>query len=278
MSSSLTAPAPAKLNLCLNITGRRADGYHELQTVFQLLDYGDELRFSESDNLQLSPEIEGLATEDNLIYRAAKLLQAHVGTDRGAAIELHKRLPMGGGIGGGSSNAATTLLALNKLWDCGLSLDTLAELGQQLGADVPVFVRGQSAWAEGVGEQLTALELPARHYVVLVPPCHVSTAEIFSRQELTRNNAAITIAAFFRGGAPNVCQPVVRKLYPDVDKALIWLEKFAPSQLTGTGCCVFASFAERQQAEQVLDQIPAWLTGFVASGVNRSPTHEALAY
>lgn len=272
----LTLVSPAKLNLFLHVTGRRTDGYHTLQTLFQLLDYGDTLQFADSPTLTLCPQLAGVAPEDNLIMRAARLLQRATGCGKGAAITLDKRLPLGGGIGGGSSNAATTLLALNTLWDLRLSLAELAALGLQLGADVPVFVRGRSAWAEGVGEHLEPVDLPARNYLILVPPCQVSTALIFSQQALTRNSSAITIAAFLREGGRNDCEAVVRQLYPEVAFALDWLSNFAPARMTGTGACVFASFAERTAANAVLQQLPAGYTGFVAQGVNHSPVHRAL--
>lgn len=276
----LTLLSPAKLNLFLHITGRCADGYHTLQTLFQLLDYGDTLQFSESDALTLTPDLPGVASADNLIIRAARLLQTHTGCNRGAVITLEKRLPLGGGIGGGSSNAATTLLALNHLWGLNLSLDALAALGLQLGADVPVFVRGVTAWAEGIGEHLQAVAMPPRNYLILVPPCAISTARIFSDPALTRHSSAITIAAFLREGGRNDCEPVTKKLYPEVDLALSQLSRFAPAQMTGTGACVFASFAERSAAEtvlqQVLQQLPVDFRGFVATGVNRSSVHAAL--
>lgn len=272
----LTLTSPAKLNLCLHITGRRADGYHTLQTLFQLLDYGDTLNFTASETLTLSPDIPGVPHADNLILRAAELLRRKTGCNKGATITLEKRLPLGGGIGGGSSNAATTLLALNHLWNLRLPLDELAALGLQLGADVPVFVRGRTAWAEGVGEHLQPVPLPARNYLILVPPCQVSTALIFSQQALTRNSSAITIAAFLREGGRNDCEPVVRSLYPEVAFALDWLSHFAPARMTGTGACVFASFAERAAADAVLQQLPQGYKGFVAEGVNWSPVHSAL--
>jgi 4-diphosphocytidyl-2-C-methyl-D-erythritol kinase len=272
----LTLTSPAKLNLFLHVTGRRADGYHTLQTLFQLLDYGDTLHFADSPTLTLTPQLAGVAPEDNLIIRAARLLQRATGCNKGAAIALEKRLPLGGGIGGGSSNAATTLLALNQLWDLRLPLAELATLGLQLGADVPVFVQGRSAWAEGVGEHLEPVDLPTCNYLILVPPCQVSTPTIFSQQALTRNSSAITIAAFLREGGRNDCEAVVRQLYPEVAFALDWLSNFAPARMTGTGACVFASFAERTTANAVLQQLPAGYTGFVAQGVNLSPVHRAL--
>lgn len=274
----ISAPAPAKLNLMLHITGRRDDGYHQLQTLFQLLDYGDSLHFRlrEDGDITLTPPIPGVLAEDNLIIRAARQLQQHCNTGLGADIKLQKILPLGGGIGGGSSNAATTLLALNQLWQTGLDLQTLAELGLNLGADVPVFVRGRSAWAEGVGEQLQAVEIPDSWYLVVKPQCEVSTAKIFSNRQLTRDTTPRTIAAVFEQGGHNDCEPVVRELYPPVDFALRWLDQYAPARLTGTGACVFARFPDPASAQQIHHQLPSQLQGFVARGVNFSPTHQAL--
>lgn len=269
----LTLLAPAKLNLFLHINGRRSDGYHLLQTVFQLLDYGDELELSSnsSGNVSLSPSIPGVALEDNLIYRAAILLQQHTGCTLGADIKLSKRLPMGGGIGGGSSDAATTLVGLNHLWQTQLNKNQLQQLGQQLGADVPVFIGAQSACAEGIGEQLQAIEIEQKWYVVLKPNCHVSTAEIFSNKRLTRDTPAIKVAAFLEQGNRNDCQAVVEMLYPKVSFALNWLEQFAPAKMTGTGACVFSAFSNKADAENVLSQRPDNFDGFVAKGINQSP-------
>lgn len=274
--TTLTLPAPAKLNLFLHITGQRDDGYHTLQTLFQLLDFGDELSFTrrEDGKITLSPAIEGVAFEDNLIVRAAQLLKHSLPAERanklGVDITLLKRLPMGGGIGGGSSNAATTLLGLNQLWGINHSVDRLAELGRQLGADVPVFVRGHTAWAEGTGEQLQAIEMPKHWFVVLTPNCHVSTAEIFSHKDLTRDTSNITVAAFLEQGGHNDCQPLVQKLYPEVDSALRWLSQFGSAKMTGTGACVFAPFDDKASAEIALAQAPGGLRGFVARGINHS--------
>ncbi len=275
MSTSLTLLSPAKLNLFLHITGRRSDGYHELQTVFQLLDYGDTLSFTptRSGMVELRGDDLGLGP-DNLIARAANALPSG---DHGVIIDIDKRIPSGGGLGGGSSNAATTLIALNHLWDCGLSPSELAAIGLELGADVPVFVTGHSAWAEGVGEHLTPLELPECWYLVLHPGCHVPTGEIFSDRQLTRNSPAITIAAFFQGESRNDCREVVASHYPEVDKALKWLGNFGNSKLTGTGACVFADFATEAQARAVLQQVPAPWQAFVARGLNRSPVLDAIA-
>jgi len=277
--SHLTLPAPAKLNLFLHITGRRADGYHLLQTVFQLLDYGDELKFSLRDDNQITLNCESteLATVDNLVLRAAYLLREHTGATQGVDIELIKRIPAGAGLGGGSSDAATTLLALNALWQCEVERSALATLGLRLGADVPVFVHGKSAWAEGVGELLQPVSLPALYYLVLSPACHVSTATIFSHQQLTRDTEAIKMAAFLAGQSKNDCEMLVRMLYPEVNAALEWLGQFAPARMTGTGSSIFASFGDEASAREVLRQLPSDqrghlrnISGFVARGVNES--------
>lgn len=278
MMDLLTLPSPAKLNLFLHITGRRKDGYHTLQTLFQLLDFGDEISFRRRDDgvINLQPGLPGVAHEDNLIVRAARILQPHP-IPLGADIRITKRLPMGGGIGGGSSNAATTLLALNQLWQLQLSLDQLAQLGAQLGADVPVFVRGRTAWAEGIGEQLQAVDMPEYWFVVLAPRCHVSTAQIFSHKDLTRDTQNITLAAVLEQGGQNDCQPLVTRLYPEVKEALRWLSQHGTARMTGTGACVFAPFDNKASAEAVLAQAPDTLPGFVARGVNQSPVHRLLA-
>ncbi|WP_193161346.1 4-(cytidine 5'-diphospho)-2-C-methyl-D-erythritol kinase [Microbulbifer hainanensis] len=285
---SLQLPAPAKLNLILRILGRREDGYHELQTLFQLLDFGDLLDFELCDNSSISVDAGSLdiPLEDNLVYRAARLLQQESGCTKGAHITLQKKLPHGGGIGGGSSDAATTLLGLNQLWQCHFSLDKLAELGRQLGADVPVFVRGRSAWAEGVGEKLTPVAIEPRHYLVLVPDCSVSTAAVFGHPGLTRDSAAITLAHLREGRldrdwlerhSVNDCQALVERLYPEIRAAREWLQQFAQAQLTGTGACVFAAFDSARAASDVLARVPDQWDGFVATGVNHSPTHVQLA-
>ncbi len=279
MSQRLSLLSPAKLNLFLHITGRRADGYHNLQTLFQLLDYGDTLDFTlnESGAINLSPELPGVPSEQNLIVRAARLLEPYKTTAQGIDIQLTKRLPMGGGIGGGSSNAATALVALNALWQCGRSRAQLQAMGLTLGADVPVFVNAQTAWAEGVGEQLLAVEMPPKWFLVIQPECHVSTAAIFSNKCLTRDTAPITVAAFLEQGGKNDCQAVVRALYPEVDKALKTLEKFCQTAImTGTGACVFASFDSSEKAQQVQQQLPCTLPSFVARGVNQSPLYNWL--
>ncbi len=274
--SHLPWPAPAKLNLMLHITGRRADGYHLLQSVFQFLDHGDRLWFEPlaDGRILRHDSLRGVPLEQDLIYRAARLLQGHSGTRQGAAIRLEKRLPMGGGLGGGSSDAATTLIALNRIWQLGMGIDQLAALGLQLGADVPVFVRGQAAWAEGVGEALTPLSLPEPWFVVLIPPVQVATGEIFAATELTRDCPAITIRDFLAGLGENVCQPVVASRYPAVAEALDWLGQYGQARMTGTGACVFAAFDSATKAQQVLAARPEGWQGFVAQGRNRSPLLE----
>tara|TARA_B110000977_G_scaffold193577_1_gene268743 strand:+ start:2978 stop:3826 length:849 start_codon:yes stop_codon:yes gene_type:complete len=276
----LIAPAPAKLNLFLHIIGRRPDSYHELQTVFQLLDYGDELQFELTNDsiISLIDNLNDVATIDNLVYRAAAVLQQHTNSNYGVTIKLHKNLPPGSGLGGGSSDAATTLLALNKLWQCGLSVSELAAIGLILGADIPVFIHGRTAWAEGIGEKLTPIVIPPKWYLVIHPQIMVSTAAIFSHKNLTRNSQAITLAAFLEGQGRNDCESVVRNTYPAVDKALNWLSQYAKPSLTGTGACIFAEFSDKETAEAVLANLPATWQGFIACGVNLSPAHSALAY
>lgn len=269
-------PAPAKLNLFLHITGRRTDGYHLLQTVFQFLDFGDSLRFEvrrDSELRRITP-IAGLPAGSDICLRAARLLQQSSGITRGVDIRLEKRIPMGGGLGGGSSDAATVLLALNRLWNLDYGLDELAAFGLQLGADVPVFVRGRAAWAEGVGERLEFIELPEPWYLVIVPPVQVSTAEVFSDPDLTRNCTPITIRDLAAGKGLNVCEPVVRRRHPEVDRALNWLAQYTEARMTGTGACVFGRFETQSEAQSVLQAFNADSPGdsaFVAKGLNRSP-------
>ncbi|MGE6994546.1 4-(cytidine 5'-diphospho)-2-C-methyl-D-erythritol kinase [Pseudomonas sp. NPDC047961] len=276
---ALTLPAPAKLNLMLHILGRRADGYHELQTLFQFLDYGDELTFRPraDGQIRLHTDLPGVDHDSNLIVRAARLLQTRSGCTQGADIDLSKRLPMGGGIGGGSSDAAATLLGLDHLWQTHLGEDTLAEIGLALGADVPVFVRGRAAFAEGVGERLQPVELNEPWYLVIAPQVSVSTAEIFSDPELTRNTPAITVRSLLAGGGHNDCQPVVERRYPEVRNALSLLNKFVPARMTGTGACLFGSFPNKGEADRVCRQLPADLPAFVAQGRNISMLHRKLA-
>ena len=298
----LILPAPAKLNLFLHIIGRRDDGYHELQTVFQLLDYGDTLEFALRDDgqIQLEQPLPGVDDADNIVLRAAKLLreQTGAGPKVGVSIDMIKRLPMGGGLGGGSSDAATTLLGLNRLWQLGLSLDQLAELGLTLGADVPVFVRGRSSFAEGVGERLEPLELPKSWFAVIKPPVSVSTGVIFSHPQLTRDSLAIRIPAVFEAAQDGVdpldgtdpllnpdlrndCEAVVRSEYPAIDQALQWLNQqrniIGTARLTGTGACIFARFETATAAQATINRLPEGFTGFIAQGSSKSTAHVALA-
>lgn len=275
---SVVLPSPAKLNLFLHITGRRADGYHSLQTIFQLLDYGDSLTFTlnQSGDISLSPAMDTVAAEDNLIVRAARLLQSAAGCTQGCDIVIDKQIPMGAGLGGGSSNAATALVGLNQLWQSGLSSDELADLGTQLGADVPVFVRGNTAFAEGIGELLTAVELPEQWYLVITPNVQVSTAEIFSNPQLTRDTSPIKIRALSEVQYRNDCQAVVTELYPAVKKALEWISDYRNPLMTGTGASVFCSFDNQTEAQQALDLVPKQWSAFIARGDNRSSLHREL--
>ncbi|SFR56286.1 4-diphosphocytidyl-2-C-methyl-D-erythritol kinase [Marinobacter gudaonensis] len=283
MMPDLILPSPAKLNLFLHIVGRRPDGYHELQTLFQFLDYGDELGFTltpERPGVRLAEPLAGVPDTDNLVIRAAHALMGQVSAPlTGVTIHVRKRLPMGGGLGGGSSNAATTLLGLNHLWQLGLNLDELADLGLSLGADVPVFVRGHAAFGEGVGEKLTEAHPPEDWFVILKPACNINTGKIFSEQGLTRNTPRIKIAPAFEGDASryrNDCEDVVRKLYPEVNQSLDWLSQFGPARLTGTGACIFGRFPTESAARIIWESKPSGVTGFVAKGVNISPLHKKL--
>ncbi len=271
-------PAPAKINLFLHVTGRRADGYHELQTVFQFLDLCDRLRFTplEEGRILRPHGAAGVPEEQDLVVRAARILRGQTGCRAGASIEVEKNIPLGGGLGGGSSDAATTLVVLNRLWGLGLDTDELARLGLQLGADVPVFVRGHAAWAEGVGERLQPLQPETPVYLLLHPGCEVATAAVFGDPALTRNTPPITIADFLRGGGRNDCEAVVRARYRQVDEAMRWLAAFAEPRLTGTGACIYAAFAEERRAREVAGQVPAPWRAWVVHGLNRSPLHEAL--
>ncbi|OPH49533.1 4-(cytidine 5'-diphospho)-2-C-methyl-D-erythritol kinase [Vibrio campbellii] len=272
-------PSPAKLNLFLYINGRTENGYHELQTLFQFVDHGDELTIQANDSgeITISPEIEGVPLKDNLIWKAATALQRFANCSYGAHIDLHKILPMGGGIGGGSSNAATTLVALNYLWQTNLSDDELAEIGLALGADVPVFVRGFSAFAEGVGEKLSPAHPDEKWYLVVRPNVSIATADIFGHPDLTRNTPKRDLETLLNTPSVNDCEKIVRMLYPEVDKQLSWLLQYAPSRLTGTGSCVFAEFSSKSEAETILAQLSDKVSAFVAQGRNISPLKETLA-
>ncbi|HBC3501365.1 4-(cytidine 5'-diphospho)-2-C-methyl-D-erythritol kinase [Vibrio parahaemolyticus] len=279
IETSTRWPSPAKLNLFLYINGRTENGYHELQTLFQFVDHGDELTIqaNHSGDITISPEIEGVPLQDNLIWKAATALQNYAHCSFGAHIELHKILPMGGGIGGGSSNAATTLVALNHLWRLNLTDDELAEIGLKLGADVPVFVRGFSAFAEGVGEKLSPANPEEKWYLVVRPNVSIATADIFRHPDLTRNTPKRDLERLLNAPSVNDCEKIVRMLYPEVDKQLSWLLQYAPSRLTGTGSCVFAEFSSKSEAETILAQLSDKVSAFVAQGRNISPLKETLA-
>ncbi|MEO8165372.1 MAG: 4-(cytidine 5'-diphospho)-2-C-methyl-D-erythritol kinase [Betaproteobacteria bacterium] len=271
-------PAPAKLNLFLHVIGRKPDGYHLLQTVFRFIDYGDEISFvvRADGAIRHTNPLRGVPPEEDLTVRAARALQRETGCREGADISIVKRLPMGGGLGGGSSDAATTLIALNRLWRTGWSRARLQNLALQLGADVPVFVFGQNAFAEGIGERLQPLQLPPAWYLVLVPELAVSTAEIFAAPELTRNTNAITIAPFSVGLARNIpgrndLEPVVCRRYPQVAHHLEWLQRYGDARMTGSGACVFCAFESYDQAHRVLSELPGDMRGFVARGLDRHP-------
>ncbi len=277
-------PSPAKLNLFLYITEQRADGYHTLQTLFQFLDYGDTLTIvpRQDGQLRLLTPVDGVPNEENLIIRAARLLMKTAADSQrltdgcGADISIEKRLPMGGGLGGGSSNAATVLVALTHLRHCGLSEVELAAIGLTLGADVPVFVRGHAAFAEGVGEVLTPVEVAEKWYLVAHPGVSIPTPVIFRDPELPRNTPVRSIETLLNCEFGNDCEVIARKRFREVDDVLSWLLEYAPSRLTGTGACVFAEFDTELAARQVLEQAPEWLQGFVAKGVNLSPLKQAL--
>ncbi len=272
-------PAPAKLNLFLHVIGRRADGYHDVHTLFQLIDLCDEVGITLRDDGRIE-RIAGPAdipAESDLIVRAARALQAATGTPFGANLRVRKRIPQGGGLGGGSSDAATTLLALNHLWGLDLGREPLARIGLTLGSDVPVFVHGSSAWAEGRGEILERIELPERWYVVIHPGVRMPTPLVFQAPELTRNSPKITMRAFFQTGGRNDCERLVRARFPEVAEALDWLGRFAPARLTGTGACLFAAFEHAADAERVAAKVPGRWTSFVARGLNISPVHERLS-
>ncbi|GDY24330.1 4-diphosphocytidyl-2-C-methyl-D-erythritol kinase [Agarivorans sp. Toyoura001] len=269
--------SPAKLNLFLYITGQRDNGYHDLQTLFQFIDCCDQLFFTptQSGSIELNSQLD-FPVEDNLVVKAARLLQQYSHIQQGVSITLDKHLPMGGGIGGGSSNAATTLLVLNHLWKCNLSLDQLATLGLQLGADVPIFIHGHSAFAEGVGEQLQNVVVAEPWYVVLHPQVHVSTESVFGHPLLPRNTAKRSWQQLVNSDWQNDCQEIVAKVYPEVAQALSWLLEYAPSRMTGTGSCVFAAFDTEREALSVLEKRPKNVSGFVCKACNQSPLHEQL--
>lgn len=276
--NALSLIAPAKLNLFLHINGQRQDGYHELETLFTFLDYGDTLDFTVTNSAEITLEcdIPNLNKEDNLIYKAAIALQSFANCSLGANIVLTKRLPSGGGVGGGSSDAATTLLALNALWQLNLSTQTLAQIGIKLGADVPVFIEGKSAIAHGIGEQLEPVELNPAWYLVVHPNVHISTQIVFTHPDLKRDTAKLK-GPWQTHNLANDCEPLVKKLYPEVEKTLQWLLKYGSSHMTGTGACCYVRFCSEQAARQALAEVPSEWQSFVAKSANLSPAHSELS-
>ena len=272
-------PAPAKLNLMLRIVGRREDGYHLLQTVFQIIDITDGLIFNRTDDsrVRLKNTMPGVREEDDLTVRAANILKQETGYQGGVCIDIEKNLPMGGGLGGGSSDAATVLVVLNQLWQLELTELRLMELGLALGADVPVFVKGKSTWAEGVGEKLTPIDLPDAWFVVVKPSCHVDTGKIFSANDLTRDSKSIKIAGFNSGDNQNDCLAVVKKHYIEVERALDELDKYGQARLTGTGACVFVQFGDQQSAQYVYDSLVLGRETYIAQGLAVSPLHKQMS-
>ncbi|MDJ0832160.1 MAG: 4-(cytidine 5'-diphospho)-2-C-methyl-D-erythritol kinase [Gammaproteobacteria bacterium] len=277
MTNSLRLLSPAKVNLMLHITGRRDDGYHELQTVFRLIGLYDQLTFTirEDSEITRNSANSAVAEADDLTVKAAKLLQRQYEVAQGVDIQIDKQIPMGGGLGGGSSDAATTLMALNQLWQLDLSTEKLQQIGLQLGADVPVFIFGRNAWGEGIGEHLTALDLPDSWYLIVHPNIFVSTAQVFSAQDLTRDCHPITIRAFLEGAGSNVCQPVAAKLYPEIQQAIDWLDQFGQARMTGTGACIFAAFDSAEKAYSVKSRLPEKWSGYVVQGLNTNPVTDA---
>lgn len=276
--SALPWPAPAKLNLFLHVTGRRPDGYHRLQTLFQFIDLCDGLDFQVTAGgaVRRLTAVPGVPEDEDLTVRAARALQRLSGTRQGVDIRVDKRLPMAAGLGGGSSDAATTLMALNHLWGLGLSTRDLITVGLGLGADVPVFVHGHAAWAEGVGEEFTPVDVVQPWYVVLTPSCPVATKDVFAAPELTRDCPPITISDFLSGRGVNVCEPVVRRRYPEVAAALDDLAAYAPARLSGTGGSVFAAFPNREGAAAALGRLSSRWRAWVVRGINRSPLLDVL--
>ena len=272
-------PAPAKLNLFLHVVGRRDDGYHLLQTAFRLIDCCDRLRFlpRPSPEVTLLQPLPGIEESEELCVRAARLLQRETGCRHGVDISIGKNIPIGGGLGGGSSNAATTLIALNRLWNLGLSQKRLAELGLQLGADVPFFLFGANAFGEGIGERLVPVLLPPAWYVVLVPPIAVPTHAVFAASELTRNTKSVIISSFSAGFGHNDLEPVVCRLYPEVAAHLAWLKSFGDARMSGSGACVFAEFSTEAQARAVVSRLPQEMRGFAACGLDHHPLAADLA-
>ncbi len=273
-------PAPAKLNLMLRVTGRRPDGYHSLQTVFRFIEFSDTLRFAVRQDGVIARvnNVVGVPASDDLTLRAARLLKQHSGARLGVDIELEKRLPLGGGLGGGSSDAGTALLALNRLWQVNWPRTRLQQLALELGADVPVFVFGESAVGEGLGQELTPLALPAAWYLVLIPPLGVATALVFQDPDLIRDSNPLTLSPFSVEAARNDLEPVVCRRYPEVARHLAWLKQFGAARMTGSGACVFAEFGSEAEAHAVLRRLPATMRGIVAKGLDRHPLWQMCAY
>ena len=271
-------PAPAKLNLFLHVTGRRADGYHTLQTLFQLIDLADEVRIQCLDTpvIRRDSADYGVAEHEDLVIRAAKLLQSECRSDRGALISVRKNIPLGAGLGGGSSDAATTLLALNQLWGCGLSLEQLAQIGVKLGADIPVFIHGRSAFASGIGDELQQVELGDRHYVLVFNSFGISTARVFQHPRLERKTAPVTLRQALAGQNHNDCEPVVCELFPGFEKILKDLEKWGAPHMTGTGSCIFLPMPEKKAAISAARAMKCRYNVRAVRGLDRSPTHEIL--
>jgi len=273
-------PSPAKINLFLHICSQYENGYHELQTLFQLLDYCDEIgtQINDSGEISLTDNIEGVDFHDNLIVKAAQaLLPFRQDESMGVCLSLRKRIPMGGGLGGGSSNAATVLVALNALWSCKLDLDALLKIGLKLGADVPLFVKGHSAFAQGVGEDLIAVSLPSHYYLVATPRVHISTQAIFTHPNLPRNTPKVDFSTYKFDSTQNDCEKLVCNEHPEVANLLQWLLNYAPSRMTGTGASVFAQFSSFKAAENVLKQLPNDVSAFIAKGIDSSPLHSTVA-
>lgn len=278
-TDSIRWPAPAKLNLFLYINAQRADGYHELQTLFQFISLCDYLTITANSTgkITITPEMKDLPLEENLIYKAAMMLKQHGKSSLGANIHIEKNLPMGGGLGGGSSDAATTLLALNYHWDLHLTKKQLSKIGLSLGADLPIFIEGEASVAEGVGERLTTVSPTENHYIIAVPDCHISTPAVFQDNSLIRNTPKQSLEMLMKQNWLNDCEASVKNNYPKVAKAIDWLIEYAPTRLTGTGACVFSTFATAQEAQVVLDKSPKWLTTFSCKGLNSSPVNALLS-
>ena len=277
-SSFISFPAPAKLNLFLHVTGQRENGYHDLETVFQFLDYGDTLDLStnETGQIQLLTPITGIKHSDNLIVKAATLLQKKTQCEKGVQIRIDKILPMGGGLGGGSSNAATVMLALNALWELNLSIETLCTLGLQLGADIPIFLHGHAAFAQGVGEIFSPITPTEYWYLISKPACSISTQAVFTSPDLPRHTPPLSLAKLDIDLCQNDCQTMVIKHYPEVANLLAWLVEYAPSRMTGTGACIFSRFNSKKEAIALQNKLPDKIESFVAKGINRSPLLDAI--